>query len=338
MKKRILSMLLTVVMLASVACVAFAAGGVETPMVPIGSLGQKRSFATVRLTSNADSIVYIGDIVQFTTNITEIESEGLSSVNVVYTFSEGLSFNNDVKIIGAPEGWSATAPVVSNNVLSFTVSGATAVVNRTLDFTFSFTVVGRSGSELSVAMSDVELYNGNGNKETKFDKKVLNSTFSTEAAVPNMSNIGASLRINNTPALRLGMLVTKDSKFNKYFPSGEFIYSENADVKFGMVIIEESKLNGDLKVTTANATSKIFETAFSSNVNEVVFVHTINNVTDYDKSYVFRPFVMYREAGESEYTYSYGDVRTRSAKKVAELELVSEVSTKKIELLKKFTK
>lgn len=335
MKKRIISVFLTVVLLLSSACIALAAGGVELPMIPIVD----STFAVVKLSSNADGYAYSGDNVVFTTSVTEIKETGFSKLTVVYTYSDGLEFNNDVRVIGLPDGWEVADPVDENNTLTVVIEdtqGTNAVTGRSFDFTFSFTVGTVSGSQQSVNFSKIEIIDADGEKASRVSKKVDNNTFTTQASIPTVNNIGASLRINNTPALRFGMTVSKDDQFTKAFPTGEFVYSASADMKFGMLIIEESRLTGELSVTTSGAIKTIFEEAFQTTANEVVFAHTIDNVSDYTKNYVFRPFVMYRETSGGAYQYSYGEVKTRSARQVAQSELLIETSNKKIEMLNKF--
>ena len=335
MKKRILSVLLTVVLLLSSTCIALAAGGVELPMVPIVD----SPFAVIKLSSDADGYAYSGDNVVFTTSVTDIKEVGFSKLTVEYTYSDGLAFNDDVKVIGLPDGWVISETSYENNRLTVVIEdtvGTNPVTGRSFDFTFSFGVVTVSGSQQSVSFSKVEIIDADGKKASRVSKKVDNNTFTTQASIPTVNNIGASLRINNTPALRFGMTVNKDDVFTRAFPSGEFAYSANADVKFGMLVIEESKLSGELTVNTSNVTRVLFEEAFDSTSNEVIFVHTIDNVNDYTKNYVFRPFVMYRESAGAQYEYSYGEVKTRSARYVAQEELRSETSNKKIEMLNKF--
>lgn len=332
MKKRITAIALALVILVSTACIALAAGGVELPMIPIGST----STVNVKLSSDADEFVHSGGKVIYTTGISNIYNVSVSRVDLRYTYSDGIVFGNDVKVIGLPDGWSVSNVENSNNTLSFTVKDdgtSNAVTGRDLDITFSFKVATVSGSQQSVNLSDAIVYDDKGDT-VSLSLKATNNTFTTEASIPTVKNIGASLRINNTPALRLGMIVSKDECFNIVFPEG---YDPDSQaMKFGMLIIEKSKLSGELTVTTGGVTKEIFSEEFSSTHNEIVFVHTIDKVTDYDKEYVFRPYVMYRETPDGEYKYHYGETKTRSAKTVAEMELLGETSTKKIEMLNKF--
>lgn len=335
MKKRIIATFMTLVILVSTASVVLAAGGVELPMIPIGST----TVVNVKLSSDADEFVYNGGSVKYTTEISDVGADGLSRADLEYTYSDGLIFGDDIKVIGLPDGWTVGQPAIGNNKLVFSVfdeTGENHITGRNLDITFSFTVATVSGSQQSVNLTSVILKDKRGITIAPISKRVTNNTFVTEASIPMVKNIGASLRINNTPAMRLGMTVAKDERFHRAFPDG--FKPDNADMKFGMLIIEKSKLVGELTMDTRSATSTVFTEEFSSTNNEIVFVHTLSNLTDYKKDYVFRPFVMYRESSDSEYKYHYGETKTRSAKTVAELELLSEVSTKKIELLKKFVK
>lgn len=334
MKKRIFAILMTLVILIATACIALAAGGVELPMIPVGS----STTVSVKLSSNADEFVYSGSSVVYTTGISEIYSEGLSRAELEYTYSDGLIFNGDIKVIGLPDDWVVSEPVNSNNTLSFFISdenGDNPILGRNLDITFSFKVATVSGSQQSVNLSGVVLYNKNGNNIAPISKKVVNNAFITEATIPTVSNIGASLRINNIPALRFGMTVAKDESFATTFPDG--FDPDSTEAKFGMLIIENSELSEELTADTQEATNKVFTEEFSSTNNEIIFVYTLEGVTDYTKDYIFRPYVMYRETPDGDYQYHYGETKIRSARTVAEMELLSETSTKKIEMLKKFT-
>lgn len=334
MKKRLTAILLTAVMLVSTAIIALAAGGVELPMIPIVS----STVINVKLSSSADGYASTGSDVVFTTGISEIGTDGLSRVEISYTYSDGLVFNDDVRIIGLPEGWTVSEAVCENNNLSFTAyadSNEDSIQGRNLDITFSFRVATVSGSSQALNFSNISLYDKYGSFISRVSQKVTNNAFVTEASVPAVKNIGASLRINNGAALRFGMLVSKDSHFNRAFPDG-FTYSKDADMQFGMLVIEKTDLSGELTIKSKYADVVMFEKEFSSNVNEIVFVATVDKVTNYKKEYTFRPFVKYRETPDGEYQYHYGETKTRSAKTVAEMELVGETSSKKIEMLKKF--
>ncbi len=335
MKKRLTAIILTVVVLASTACLAFAKGGVELPMVPI----QGTTSIPVKLSSDADSYAYSGDSVTFTTNVSEIGEDGISKADFEYNYSDGLVFNNDVRMIGLPDGWVISRAINANNKLSFTVSdesGENPILYRDIDITFSFKVSTVSGSQQSVSFSKIALYDKDGIFIDRVSEKIANNTFTTEASIPEVSNIGASLRINNAPALRFGTTVSKDECFFRAFEGGNFAYSSNADMKFGMLIIDNSSLRGELTVATAGVTEVIFDETFSETNNELLFVYTLENVTNYTKNYTFRPFVVYRETSGGEYKYHYGESKTRSARTVAQMELRSETSNKKIEMLNKF--
>ena len=335
MKKRITAIIMMLVIVVSTVCVALAAGGVELPMIPIGS----GTTVSVKLFSDADEFVYSGGNVVYTTEISEIGLDGLSSVDLEYTYSDGLIFNKDVKVMGIPTGWAISDVLNENNKLTFTVSDQSAenpITSRNLDIVFSFEVATVAGSQQSVNLTSAILKDKHGITIAPISKRVTNNTFVTEASVPTVNNIGASLRINNTPALRFGMTVAKDERFQRAFPDG--FDANNTEMKFGMLIVEKSKLSGELTVNTNDSTKTVFTEMFSHTNNEIVFVHTLSSVTDYKKDYVFRPFVMYRETPDGEYQYHYGETKTRSARTVAEMELLSETSTKKIELLNKFIK
>lgn len=340
MKKRIVAIFLTLLIIASGTLFALAEGGVELPMIPAGG-GTTPSAVVVKMVSDAEGTASRGEDVEFTTGISEIKSKGLSKAIYEYSYTRGLSFNSDIKVIGLPDGWSIKNINDQNNTLSFEVSADSlddAITSRNLDLTFSFEVTALSGKQLLVTLSSISLYDKSGNSITTVSKKIENNVFSSIASLPEITNVGAALRINNTPALRFGMIVAKDSAFTRAFPRGEYVYSKSNNMQFGMLVIESSKLRGELTEETSGAEKIMFSTALSSNNNETLFVHTVDGVSDYTKEYTFRPFVMYRETAESEFEYQYGEAKSRSARTVAEMELLSETSNKKIEMLKKFTK
>jgi hypothetical protein len=170
--------------------------------------------------------------------------------------------------------------------------------------------------------------------EKNVSKSYRNNTFKSKSAVPSFENLGAALRINNTPALRFGMRVEKDEIFTETFGSK---YNSSSSMKFGIVSINKASLKGELGVETKDARVKIIETPFSETSSEIIFVDTIENFSENTTEYVFRPFVKY-ENQNGEEIYYYGDVKTRSAKYVASAELKSTVDENKKKLLNNFVK
>ncbi len=342
MKKRILAAVFALMLVLSSITVA-AKNGVELPMIPIES-NPLVAEADVRLSSGSSSTVYYDDDILFTTEVSNFGSKGLSKAVFTYTYSAGLEFNGDIKVDNLSSGWQVTDTINSANKLSFTVgdnSGSSALVDTSLSLSFSFGVTALSGNDLSLKLSSVSLYDKNGGA-VKYRTIEVNNKFSTEAAIPEMKNLGAALRINNTPAIAFGMSVTKDAAFMSAFPSGKYVYSQDSDLKFGIIVIERDKLTSDLNVSTDGAEviyfTELSDIDSNSNANELVFSYVIDSITDYTKEYTFRPFVAFREASSGSYSYYYEAAKNRSAEYIAKAELKNEFTPEKVELLNKFVK
>ena len=313
-------------------------GVIEMPMVPIlPNTPAETSFALVTLVSDSDSSVHEGQRITFTTTISEINEDGISRAEIEYAYTGAFTYLENFYASGLPEGWSAVSSKTSYGKLLITLNKNDSVKNLTSNatLTFSFEVDPEANAEMSIGFGRVNLYDAFGEEINLFDKKVYKCSFSAYTATPAFNNIGASLRINNIPALRFGVVVTKDSVFDKYFENGDFSYSEDAEVKFGMLLIPTSKLEGELKRDNPLARVEIFESAFSENSNDVVFTMVENNVTDYKVSYTFRPFMMHKNP-DGTYTYIYGDTLSRSAEGVAKAELLHATDEVVKYLLQKF--
>ena len=115
MKKRI-SLILAVVMtlsLVSASCISIAAELIELPMIPLNPSDPPSNppvvtptvNTEVRLTSDADETVGGGAIVNFTTEINKLPTNGISSVELVYTYSDSLELNGNITASSLPEGF-----------------------------------------------------------------------------------------------------------------------------------------------------------------------------------------------------------------------------------------
>lgn len=321
MKRKICLFLALAVILSFTVC----AGAIETPILPINPTVE----TTVKLTSDADSSVIAGTEVNFTTHISK--STGIASAHFSYDYSDSLEFDGDVTLSGL-NGWEVSDLTDNNGNLSFTISGPSTTNAFAVKFTFN--VAFNPTSRLSLDLDDVKLYDENDSR-VSIKKQSTSCTMNAKSVVPLFENIGASLRINNTPALRFGMRVEKDTVYKEAFGSGKYSYSSSDYLKFGMLCIEKSALKGELTVDTKGAHKEIFKTTFSDNSNEVVFVYTINNISSNTLEYVTRPYVEYK-TDDGDVVYFYGETKTRSAEYVAKTELKSETDTAKRELLNKF--
>lgn len=327
MKK--ISLILVIAIILS-AFTALAEGVIELPKVPLSASAVK-----VKLTSDADGTVPAGSVVSFNTEITPDETKGIKTATLSYVYSDSLEFNGDITLSGLPSGWRVSKYTDSNNVITFSLNNysGNVSVKTTFSVKFSFTLSDDPASDLSVTFGTLEIVNGEGEIEKNVPKTYRNNSFKAKSVIPLFENLGASLRINNTPTIRFGMRVEKDEAFDEIFTSGS--YSSDAGMKFGIVSINKNSLSGELSVDTKGARVKVLETVFTETSSEVVFVDTLESFPSNTTEYVFRPFVVY-ENGKGDTLYYYGDVKTRSAEFIASAELKSTVDETRIALLNKF--
>ena len=342
-KLALVAFLLIITTVFSALSIVAIAEAVETPMIPILPDFTEpdiiEQYATLKLTTDAGETVSSGDIIKVSVNVVNIASSGLGKLDLGFVYSKGLEFLDDLKVVGLPSSWSVSTPDVTSNRVKFTLEDtASTPATSNITITFSLKVGSNPQSYLTVDFKDVSLYDADKSEVDSFVEKTTNNSFSAVLPVPTFTNLGASLRINNTPALRFGMRVPKDDSFKGIFKSGQFSYTQNSNVKFGMVVIEKSLLTGDLTVDTPGALSQIFTTPLSENSQEVIFAYEVGNVTDYSKTYAFCPFVMHRNNSNSSYEYIYGEVKTRSARSVATTALNYETDNTKSKLLQNFIK
>ena len=322
--KRKISLLLALVMVLSLT--AYAA--IETPIIPVSPIENTK----VTLTSDADSPVLAGTAVEFTTKIEGIsKSNGITSGHFSYDYSDGLEFAGDVYLSGAP-GWTVSGITDENNTLSFDIEGEE--ITSTFAVRFTFNVAVAPTSRQSVKLDTASLYDTKSNRVV-VTKNSSNNSFSVESVVPDFDNLGASVRINNEPAIRFGMRVEKDDVYKKAFGSGSYSYSSSDKIKFGMLCIAKDALDGVLTIDTKGVYVKNFKETFIDNSNELVFVYEIDPIGSKTYSYATRPFISY-ELDNGEVVYFYGVTKTRNAEYVAQTELKSETDAAKKELLNKF--
>lgn len=334
--KRNRSLLCTIVLLlVLLTATAFASDVTETPIIR-----PEKSFLSASLTSDASGNYVLGDSVVFTTNLTSSSADKkFASATVKYKVSSGLALVGEPVFTTLPDSWSIREYTLENGVLSLKV--ATDKVEDALsELKIEFTLKADYSGEKSVTFDSVSATDKFNMYFIVVSMKATNNTFTVlgekeEVLPPSFSNLGAALRINNTPALRFGMTVEKDEVYKSAF-TGNFEYSAECDMKFGMLVIEKSKYSAPLTPNHADVTNKIFTEALSESDERVTFALTLDEVDDYGKEYVFRPYAMVKYGDE--YLYFYGDEKTRSAKGVAGSALASETDQKKIELLNEFVK
>ncbi len=335
MKKRFFSIIALVLTLSlvSVLGINIAAAVIETPIIPV----LPTVSTEVRLTSDAEETVHGGTTVSFITEVNEVPKKGISSVELVYSFSDSLEFNGNITTSGIPSGWEISEYEIKNNKLIFDVTDVTGenAVKRSFAVRFSFDVSTTPSSDLYVELYSVDLKDADG--KALYDVEVFPDRveFEADSVVPLFEHIGASLRINNTPALRFGMRVERDEAYKAAMGDKKYSYSDDDTLKFGMLYIEENALVGDLVAGKKGVHTEIFKEAYSDNANEIVFTYTVENFLGNATNFVTRPFVIY-EGDDGEPIYFYGEAKVRSASQVAEAELESTTDANKKKLLNKF--
>lgn len=341
MKKRISLLLVFAILVSStiLTLTAFGAEGIiETPKVPLNPSVTEKAKVTVELASDAKETVIGGETIVVGTEFTDIPKDRVSTATITYNYSDSFTFNNDVVIKGV-SGASVTNITDNNGVLKIGVNGLSST-SSPFALEFSFKLIDKPEESASISLKSVSAKSGK-DKDIVVSYREKSVSFTTETVVPEFSNLGAALRINNDPALRFGLRVEKDAEYVKAMGGANFSYSADNKMQFGMLTIQKSELIGELTVDTNGAHNEVFKAVLAESSSEIVFAYTIENfapnTTINTTAYVIRPYVSYKtESGDT--IYYYGEVKERTAKFIAEIELQSETDTKKINLLNKFTK
>ena len=298
--KKILFCILTVV------CVITLTAGAQSP------------FLRLEFSCDPGENPQKGDVVTCTVRYTDINEAGLSSIEFSVDFSDGLEFNNDAVATGIPSGWELWKPNVSENGVKFAVVDDTVVTpcKNDIEITFSFTVASDKVSREYVQLTESYIYDFDTNEVGDIDSSISHSPFMTNIPDVSVENVGASLRINKSPALRFGL---------KYdvLPDG---------AKVGVLVCETAKLDGELTHSTTlskelDAVNKVSDGFYCTNAFEIS--------SNFEK-YTFRPFVMLPMSDGGEY-YLYFDALERSASDVAAAELEDETDETLREILKGFS-
>lgn len=265
-------------------------------------------FLSFEFQSSTHNAVYKGDVVECSVKFGDIQEPGLSSVELLFSYSEGLLFNNDCTGVGFCQDFELWEPNVDlqNRTVKIVAIDESVVTPCKSDFEikFSFTVTAEElGVEhikiLKRIISDFDVVEREDIKESIFEEGFV-------VNVPRVENIGASLRVNNTPSLRFGARAED---------------SQNYEIK--MLVCEGTldELTCDTEgaqIYTLNKTGELLST------EPVEF--TANS-----KEYTFRPFVTLPDGH-----VVYYEALTRSAEYVAKRELAVETDKKIRELLSTF--
>ena len=296
MKKLILSLFILI-------CLVTLTAGADTPFLNF-EFGH----------GNTENLVK-GDTVDFTFEINDIQEPGLSSIEMVIVHSDGIKFDK-ATAEGLVSGWTIWDPNVSDGTVKLAIVDDTVVTPGLSDITLtvSFTVDTDEYKKQSVKLSELYIYDFDINEVTDFSKKVDEAEFFVNTPEYSLVNKGASLRVNNTPALRFGAQAVS-------LPS---------DVSVGMLYCKTSELYGELTHSAQNA--KALEL---KQLSGDVYVTDAVGFESNTEKFTFRPYVEIIN-GDGSKTYVYYDTLERSAEQVALAELESGVTSDMEEKLKGF--
>lgn len=297
--KKILFCILTVI------CTIALTATAETP------------FLKFEFSCNASDNLQKGDCVECTVKYTDINDTGLSSVEFIVAFSDGLEFNNDAAATGLESGWALWRPNVGDGSVRLAAVDETAVTpgKSDIEITFSFTVTSDNVSREYVQLTENYVYDFNTNEIDSFTSEVSHAPFWVGIPEIRVENAGASLRINKAPALRFGL---------KYDTLPE-------DTVIGVLVSESAEVDGELTHSSPSAKElsadvQIADGFFSTDAFEI----SSNTV-----KYTFRPFVIL-SMGDGGAYYMYFEALERSASDIAAAELETETDEKTQEILKGF--
>ncbi len=273
-------------------------------------------FLKFEFSHNASESVKTGDEVVCTVKYSEIDPAGLSSVELIVEFSDGLEYNNDASVTGLADAWSFWTPNVGENSIKFGIVDDSVVTPGVNDMTltFSFKVIGEHFDGEYIRIVENNIYDFDINEVKDFAESINAPAFVSNLPEVNVVNKGASLRINNSPALRFGAEIT----------------TLPANAEFGMLVSESDKLNGEMTHSTETA-SELSLKLLSDNL----FTTEAYSITSNVQKYTFRPFVKLKMNNGSDY-YVYFEKLERSAEQVALSELENEKNEEKVKLLKTF--
>lgn len=263
---------------------------------------------------DADGALAKGDVVECSVTYRNIAPTGLSSAELFISFSDGLKFNSDAHATGLADGWALWEPSMEGEMLKIALVDDSAVTpgKEDITVTFSFTVVSDEFSSEYINLSEYYIYDFDINAVDNVFESIENASFVVNCPEVSVENLGASLRINNTPALRFGVSAGE-------IPDGAVL---------GVLVLEGET---DEELTHAIQGAKEYAVKRMGDV----YVTDALEINSFEKNYTFRPFVLFcLDGGVSHCVYF--DSLTRSAKTVAEAELETETDGKKIELLKAF--
>ncbi len=269
----------------------------------------------VSFSNNAADTISKGDVVVYTLKCENIKEPGLSSYDLIFDYSEGLSYNNDCSVASLPEGWVLWDPVDKNGEVRVGVIDESVVSAGfdNMELTLSFTVISEDFTEESVVLSQRDFYDFDLNLREDYTFADTTAGFFANMPDVTLENIGASLRLNHTPALRFGAKLSGESE----------------GIVFGMLVCESDKLEGELSHTTDEAKVYTFTKPLFDNTYSTPAIEVSSNT----EKYTFRPFVTFTTKNTQKSVNILFDELSRSVLDVAQLALENETDSSKTELL-----
>lgn len=273
-------------------------------------------FLKFEFSHDASESVQKGDTVVCTVKYSDIDPLGLSSVELTVEYSDGLEYNGDASATGLQSAWTLWEPNVSEDSIKFGIVDDSVITPGVKDMTltFSFKVISEGFDGEYIRITENNIYDFDINEVKNVAESINAPVFVSNLPETSIENKGASLRINNSPALRFGAEIT----------------SIPANAEYGMLVIESDKLVGELTHSTENV-----DLLELKPLAENVFVTDACAIASNTDSYTFRPFVKLVTDSGNEY-YLYFNTLERSAEQVALAELETEKDAEKVKMLKAF--
>lgn len=274
----------------SILCIVAFAAGAETP------------FLEFSFSHDATETAVKGDVINCTVSYKNIDPVGLSSIELLVSYSDGLVFNNDCASSELDENWAVWQPNVSKNSVKIGIVDESAVTPGTSDIilTFSFTVTSESFTGEFIRLSKNYVYDFNINEVNNISSDVKNASFAANVPEVKLENKGASLRINNTPALRFGAELVEIPR----------------DAKYGILVSESDELEGELTHSSLSATDLELNNKISDSLYSTAAFAISSNV----EKYTFRPYAILKMSDGSDY-FVYFEAFERCAQDIARAEL-----------------
>lgn len=258
------------------------------------------------------------DVIECVVNWKNVSDPGLSSVELVIEHSDGLRFGGDCKVTGLADGWALWDPNVKENSVKIALVDDTAVTAGFSDMTLTFTFIveGEDFSSEYIKLSENYISDFDLNDVTELSRvSILDGSFVVNMPKISLENLGASLRINNTPALRFGVRAQE---------VGE-------GIEIGIIYSESAVLTGELTHSSPSAMNVVRLNSLGDGVYTTGAVKLSSNT----QKYTFRPYAKLKLVDGSDY-YVYFETLERSGETVARAVLETETNEEKRAILESF--